>query len=105
MSLEYSEPIHKNINSQHINNIKFMLKTLFLTTQDHNLTRIGLILNQKDSWTWIVQIKLKCLGRKSILDYLIALSKTFMDSTLISEMMLYSLETDRSGKLYDRIES
>ena len=115
MSLEYSEPIYKSISSQHINNIKFILKTLFLaeteSLENQNLIKIGLILTQisriKESWKWIVQIiKMKSLKNSdSVLDYLLSVSKKFMDSTLITEMILVSLETERSGKLYDRIES
>lgn len=106
----------RNISSQHLNNLKFLLRSLFLSeapcrsTDNDMISMIALILTQKSSigksWPWILQtLKITDVGKSEIINYLFKVSRDFMDFELVRELLLLALDSNQGLNIYERLES
>jgi tetratricopeptide (TPR) repeat protein len=80
------------------------------STEYETLCRIILIITQKShiwqSWPLVLQaLKISSAQSNDMLNYLFKVSRDFMGSELVRELLLLSLDSDQTFKVYERLES
>ena len=114
--MQYLEPNFKNIAAQHLNNIKFILRSItwnqcqWPCLDQKSISKILMILNQKynikQSWPWNIEIfRIFNVENEQIVNYLFKISKDFMDDRLVRELLLLSMDSSLATRVYERLES